>query len=172
MLTNGIPFLTPCKIMGFLPMYLVQLLYYHICKFFLNAHIDPPWEKNTYRKFLLHGIRGSINLQRCVHSPFSLSCFCWTSVLSTNTSIITICSVTSTIQSILSASISHVPATMADPNWYPDTGETQHMTVDQHALQNPMPYTGTDSVLTGNGNNLPITQTDSPTTWFIFIPIA
>ena len=51
------------------------------------------------------------------------------------------------------------PASVQDPNWYPDTGATHHMTGDPRPLQNCAPYTGSDSVYLGNGTSLPITYT-------------
>uniref|UniRef100_A0A2N9GIT2 Retrovirus-related Pol polyprotein from transposon TNT 1-94-like beta-barrel domain-containing protein n=1 Tax=Fagus sylvatica TaxID=28930 RepID=A0A2N9GIT2_FAGSY len=46
-----------------------------------------------------------------------------------------------------------------DPCWYPDTGATSHMTADMPLLQQPQEYSGSDSVMVGNGAGLPISHT-------------
>ncbi|XP_016651564.1 PREDICTED: uncharacterized protein LOC107881709 [Prunus mume] len=46
-----------------------------------------------------------------------------------------------------------------DPNWYPDTGATHHMTGNLPFLQQPQSYTGNNSVFMGNGDYLPISHT-------------
>ncbi|CAL9010869.1 unnamed protein product, partial [Prunus brigantina] len=46
-----------------------------------------------------------------------------------------------------------------DPNWYPDTGATHHMTGNLPSLQQPQSYTGNNSVFMGNGDSLPISHT-------------
>ncbi|KAF8369725.1 hypothetical protein HHK36_032252 [Tetracentron sinense] len=43
-----------------------------------------------------------------------------------------------------------------DPAWYPDTRATSHMTNDSGKLYNITPYDGSDRVMVGNGNSLPI----------------
>uniref|UniRef100_A0A1J3HPK9 Uncharacterized protein n=1 Tax=Noccaea caerulescens TaxID=107243 RepID=A0A1J3HPK9_NOCCA len=45
--------------------------------------------------------------------------------------------------------------------WYPDSGATAHITASASSLQNPTPYHGSDMVLVGNGNQLPITHVGS-----------
>uniref|UniRef100_A0A2N9FCJ3 GAG-pre-integrase domain-containing protein n=1 Tax=Fagus sylvatica TaxID=28930 RepID=A0A2N9FCJ3_FAGSY len=47
----------------------------------------------------------------------------------------------------------------SDPCWYPDTGATSHMTADMPLLQQPQEYSGSDSVMVGNGAGLPISHT-------------
>ena len=44
-----------------------------------------------------------------------------------------------------------------DPNWYPDTGATHHMTA--MPLQNPQPYDGSHDVYMGDGNSMPVSHT-------------
>ncbi|PRQ57648.1 putative RNA-directed DNA polymerase [Rosa chinensis] len=45
----------------------------------------------------------------------------------------------------------------ADPNWYPDTGATHHMTA--MPLNNSQPYGGPHNVYMGNGDSMPISHT-------------
>lgn len=45
--------------------------------------------------------------------------------------------------------------------WYPDTGASAHITSSHHNLQISQPYSGSDSVMIGDGNFLPITHTGS-----------
>lgn len=45
-----------------------------------------------------------------------------------------------------------------NPNWYPDSGATNHMIPDGNILQNPIPYTGFDKVKVGNSEGLTIQQ--------------
>ncbi|KAF7143314.1 hypothetical protein RHSIM_Rhsim05G0196600 [Rhododendron simsii] len=47
----------------------------------------------------------------------------------------------------------------SDPCWYPDTGATSHMTAEMPLLQNPQEYSGSDSVMVGNGAGLRISHT-------------
>ena len=46
---------------------------------------------------------------------------------------------------------------VADPNWYPDTGATHHMTA--MPLQNAQPHNGPHNVFMGNGDSMPISHT-------------
>lgn len=43
--------------------------------------------------------------------------------------------------------------------WFPDTGASAHITNSPHHLQNAQAYMGSDSVMVGNGEYLPITHT-------------
>lgn len=43
-----------------------------------------------------------------------------------------------------------------DPNWYPDTGATNHMTGDARSMTHKSEYVGNDKVMVGNGDSLPI----------------
>jgi len=43
-----------------------------------------------------------------------------------------------------------------DPNWYPDTGSTNHMTGDARSMTQKSEYVGNDQVMVGNGDSLPI----------------
>jgi hypothetical protein len=45
----------------------------------------------------------------------------------------------------------------ADPNWYPDTGATHHMT--SMPVHNPQPYGGPHNVYMGNGDSMSISHT-------------
>ena len=45
--------------------------------------------------------------------------------------------------------------------WFPDSGATSHVTSSPHNLQYSQAYTGSDSVMVGNGEFLPITHTGS-----------
>ena len=45
----------------------------------------------------------------------------------------------------------------ADPNWYPDTGATHHMT--SMPVHNPQPYSGSHNVYMGNGDSMSISHT-------------
>lgn len=45
--------------------------------------------------------------------------------------------------------------------WHPDSGSTAHITASSTGLQNTMPYHGAESVMVGNGNQLPITHVGS-----------
>ena len=45
----------------------------------------------------------------------------------------------------------------ADPNWYPDTGATHHMTA--MPVQNPQLYSGPHNVYMGNGDSMPVSHT-------------
>lgn len=47
----------------------------------------------------------------------------------------------------------------SDPCWYPDTGATSHMTADIPLLHQPQEYSGSDSVMVGNGAGLRISHT-------------
>ena len=47
----------------------------------------------------------------------------------------------------------------SDPCWYPDTGATSHMTADMPLLKQTQEYSGSDSVMVGNGAGLPISHT-------------
>lgn len=46
-------------------------------------------------------------------------------------------------------------------DWYADSGATTHVTSSPNHLQQSEPYSGTDQVLVGNGEFLPITHTGS-----------
>lgn len=45
--------------------------------------------------------------------------------------------------------------------WFPDTGATAHVTSSPQHLQHSQPYTGSDTVMVGDGNFLPITYIGS-----------
>ncbi|KAL1194204.1 Retrovirus-related Pol polyprotein from transposon RE2 [Cardamine amara subsp. amara] len=45
--------------------------------------------------------------------------------------------------------------------WYPDTGASAHVTSSPHHLQQAKVYRGSDTVMIGDGNYLPITHTGS-----------
>ena len=45
--------------------------------------------------------------------------------------------------------------------WHPDSGATAHITASTTGLQNTTPYHGAESVMVGNGNQLPITHVGS-----------
>ncbi|KAL1195980.1 Retrovirus-related Pol polyprotein from transposon RE2 [Cardamine amara subsp. amara] len=45
--------------------------------------------------------------------------------------------------------------------WYPDSGATAHITNSTQRLQQAQPYHGSDTVLIGDGNFLPITHIGS-----------
>ena len=47
------------------------------------------------------------------------------------------------------------------PNWYTDTAATHHVTNDPHHLLSAYPYEGSDTVIVGNGDFLPITHSGS-----------
>ncbi|XP_072084303.1 uncharacterized protein [Arachis hypogaea] len=44
------------------------------------------------------------------------------------------------------------PSTAYDPNWYPDSGATHHMTSDEQDLTEGVMYEGSDQVIVGNGS--------------------
>ncbi|CAN7077145.1 unnamed protein product [Brassica oleracea var. botrytis] len=46
-------------------------------------------------------------------------------------------------------------------DWYPDTAATHHITNSTQHLQSSQPYSGTDAVIVGNGDFLPITHVGS-----------
>uniref|UniRef100_A0A2N9IIX6 Integrase catalytic domain-containing protein n=1 Tax=Fagus sylvatica TaxID=28930 RepID=A0A2N9IIX6_FAGSY len=46
----------------------------------------------------------------------------------------------------------------SDPCWYPDTGATSHMIADMPLLKQTQEYSGSDSVMVGNGASLPISH--------------
>ncbi|KAF8389910.1 hypothetical protein HHK36_024428 [Tetracentron sinense] len=48
-----------------------------------------------------------------------------------------------------------------DPEWNPDTGATSHMTNNPGILRSISPYTGSDKIVVGNGNALPISRIGS-----------
>lgn len=53
---------------------------------------------------------------------------------------------------------------VADPTgreWHPDSGSTAHITANTSNLQSAAPYHGPETVLVGNGNQLPITHVGS-----------
>ena len=55
---------------------------------------------------------------------------------------------------------------MTDHNgneWVGDSGATTHVTNSPHNLQQSQPYGGSDAVMVGNGDFLPITHTGSTT---------
>lgn len=43
-----------------------------------------------------------------------------------------------------------------DPNWYPDTGATNHMTGDARSMTQKSEYVGNDQVMVGKGDSLPL----------------
>ncbi len=47
----------------------------------------------------------------------------------------------------------------SDPSWYLDTTATSHMTADMPLLKQTQEYSGSDSVMVGNGAGLPISHT-------------
>lgn len=47
------------------------------------------------------------------------------------------------------------------PSWYTDTAATHHVTNDPHHFFSALPYEGSDSVIVGNGDFLPITHIGS-----------
>ncbi|CAL8106344.1 unnamed protein product [Prunus armeniaca] len=49
-------------------------------------------------------------------------------------------------------------ADVANLNWCFDLGATHHMTANATSLPNAHPYTGTDKIIVGNGNQLAITH--------------
>lgn len=51
------------------------------------------------------------------------------------------------------------PETVVDPNWYVDSGATNHVTVNYNNLTNSMDYGGTELVTIGNGEKLHISYT-------------
>nr|TKS07948.1 hypothetical protein D5086_0000105980 [Populus alba] len=56
---------------------------------------------------------------------------------------------------------------ITEDTWYPDTGANQHMTPNSNEVQGIHPYSGTDTIMVGNGNGLSITgigQTTLPIT--------
>ena len=65
------------------------------------------------------------------------------------------------------------PQSQCDPNWYPDSGATHHMTNDLANLNVRVDeYTGNDQIRVGNGTALPIhhigtTQLTAPSTSFL-----
>ena len=46
----------------------------------------------------------------------------------------------------------------SDPNWYLDSGATNHMTHDAQKFHSGTPYAASDQVVVGNGDTLPITH--------------
>lgn len=46
------------------------------------------------------------------------------------------------------------PETVIDPNWYVDSGATNHVTPDYQNIQQPIDYGGNECVTVGNGSNL------------------
>lgn len=46
--------------------------------------------------------------------------------------------------------------TVMDPNWYADSGASNHVTGDYNNVRNPVEYGGHEQVTVGNGNRLPI----------------
>ncbi|XP_010507762.1 PREDICTED: uncharacterized protein LOC104784433 [Camelina sativa] len=55
----------------------------------------------------------------------------------------------------------HITDITDDGAWYPDSGATAHITNTTQRLQKAQPYTGTDTVMAGDGNFLPITHIGS-----------
>jgi hypothetical protein len=47
----------------------------------------------------------------------------------------------------------------AEDNWYPNTGANQHMTLNPSEVQGIDSYSGTDTIMVGNGNGLSIVST-------------
>lgn len=52
---------------------------------------------------------------------------------------------------------------LVDPNWCLDSGATHHMTSSPNNLSNVQPYSGTDSIVVGNGSQLSISHIGQPT---------
>lgn len=50
------------------------------------------------------------------------------------------------------------PETVIDPNWYVDSGASNHVTSDFNNVTNSMPYGGKEKVVVGNGTALPISH--------------
>ncbi|KAL5758821.1 hypothetical protein ACOSP7_021432 [Xanthoceras sorbifolium] len=53
------------------------------------------------------------------------------------------------------------PSTVADPNWYVDSGATNHITPDFNNLSINSEYKGTNRLAVGNGQKLPISHIGS-----------
>lgn len=56
---------------------------------------------------------------------------------------------------------------LSSQEWFPDTSATAHVTSSPQHLHQSQPYVGSDTVMVGDGNFLPITHTGSaclPTT--------
>lgn len=53
------------------------------------------------------------------------------------------------------------PPAHTGPNWFTDTAATHHVTNDPQHLLSAVPYEGSDSVIVGNGDFLPITHIGS-----------
>ncbi|KAF8403069.1 hypothetical protein HHK36_011163 [Tetracentron sinense] len=51
-------------------------------------------------------------------------------------------------------------ASQIDLNWYPDSGTTNHMTGDARSMTNRSDYAGSNHIQLGNGDSLPIAQTE------------
>lgn len=49
------------------------------------------------------------------------------------------------------------PETVIDPNWYADTGVSNHVKADYNNLANPTDYEGNECVTVGGGSKLQIT---------------
>nr|XP_009785398.1 PREDICTED: uncharacterized protein LOC104233667 [Nicotiana sylvestris]XP_016514486.1 PREDICTED: uncharacterized protein LOC107831248 [Nicotiana tabacum] len=58
-----------------------------------------------------------------------------------------------------SSSSAHSYTPPSSPQWYVDTGASSHMTPTTSNLSSIQPYNGNDSVMVGNGNQLPISYT-------------
>ncbi|KAJ4961904.1 hypothetical protein NE237_021814 [Protea cynaroides] len=52
----------------------------------------------------------------------------------------------------------HVKNAQEDSKWFPDIGATTHMTDNGGKLHNLSPYVGTDAIMVGNGEKVPITH--------------
>ena len=68
------------------------------------------------------------------------------------------------INALVSMSISGIDSSLSH-TWYLDSGASNHMTSSPTNLQNVVPYTGTLTIQTANGDYLPITSigdTSSP----------
>lgn len=50
---------------------------------------------------------------------------------------------------------------VASPQWFPNTGASNHATPDPSMLSSSASYTGSDTLRVGNGNGLPILSTGS-----------
>jgi len=59
------------------------------------------------------------------------------------------------------ASLLHVPSSVDDPLWYPNSGATHHITNNSSVYSDKQPYDGIDLVKMGNGKGLLISHIGS-----------
>ena len=55
----------------------------------------------------------------------------------------------------------HASTSNSSSDWYLDTGANSHVTPDYSQLHNPTSYSGADTIIVGNGQSLPISNTGS-----------